>query len=225
MSARANGGMLSMCVLLAGQCMHVWLQQHMCNCREVKGSKPAYLHWSASRAAIVCGSTRRLCAAWQAWVSGGSLLFAGQNALLSMVQEATARSQKALGACQAVAAFRAAVAVGTASGATLILMPRIPSVPGQPPSTGVRVLCSAAPAAEGHLSSSQPATLYACLARTILLHQAVHSRAAAQHVRACFGDHAACFGVLLAAKNDMQASDGSASPAASPVSLLLLPDA
>ena len=66
---------------------------------------------------------------------------------LCMVQEATARGQKTLGACQAVAAFRAAVAVGTASGATLILMPRIPSVPGQPPSTCVRVLCSAAPAA------------------------------------------------------------------------------
>ena len=74
-------------------------------------------------------------------------LCAANQAHLCLVQEATARGQKTLGACQAVAAFRAAVAVGTASGATLILMPRIPSVPGQPPSTYVRVLCSAAPAA------------------------------------------------------------------------------
>ena len=103
----------------------------------------------------------------------GHLLCALPQALLCMVQEATARNQKTLGACQAVAAFRAAVAVGTASGATLILMPRIPSVPGQPPSTCVRVLCSAAPAARitSLIASQQfcmPAWQEQCL-----LHQAV----------------------------------------------------
>ncbi len=156
----------------------------------------------------------------------GSLLFAGQNALLSMVQEATARSQKALGACQAVAAFRAAVAVGTASGATLILMPRIPSVPGQPPSTCVRVLCSAAPAAEGHLSSSQPATLYACLARTSS--PASSSAHLGQLPSTCMPalvimQHALVCSWLQ--KMTCKLVMGSASPAASPVSLLLLPDA